>query len=202
MKLLGLTQRVENIKQYHERRDCLDQRWSALAYALGFLPVPLPNVPASEAGKLAESLNLNAIILTGGNSLTTAPERDAFEIALLDWSRHKKIPIVGVCRGLQMINHYFGGNLSAIEGHVATRHFIEFKGCWEKHSTREVNSFHDWGVFKSNLAKDLEVLATHSDGSIEALAHPQEKITGIMWHPEREKKFESADLELLKGLLL
>ena len=109
---------------------------------------------------------------------------------------------MGVCRGLQMINHYFGGSLSPIEGHVATRHYIEFKGHLENHSSREVNSFHDWGVFKPNLAKDLEVLATHSDGSIEALTHPQEKIAGIMWHPEREKTLSSADLGLLKGLLV
>ena len=46
MKLLGITQRVETVSPPHnERRDCLDQRWWDVAQALGFVPVPLPNVP-------------------------------------------------------------------------------------------------------------------------------------------------------------
>jgi hypothetical protein len=44
MKRLGITQRVENIHSYNERRDCLDQRWAALTFHLGYFPVPLSNI--------------------------------------------------------------------------------------------------------------------------------------------------------------
>ena len=43
MKILGITQRVENFYSKNERRDCLDQRWSLLANEIGYIPIPLSN---------------------------------------------------------------------------------------------------------------------------------------------------------------
>ena len=44
MKILAISQRVESVPGYVEKRDCLDQRWSHLILKLGFLPFPLSNL--------------------------------------------------------------------------------------------------------------------------------------------------------------
>jgi N5-(cytidine 5'-diphosphoramidyl)-L-glutamine hydrolase len=207
-KKLGLTQRVTRIDDYHERRDSLDQRWWPLVHALNCIPIPLPNLPATEVAHYLEILDLSAIIITGGNSLQTAdpnaadtaPERDAFELALIPWAIQKQLPIVGVCRGMQIINHYFGGTLVPVTGHVATPHRIQFCHDWKHLHPRTVNSYHQWGIYAENLAKNLRITAQHADQSIEAFVHTQEKIAGMMWHPERDSVF--ADIELMRDLLL
>ena len=48
MKILAISQRVEKIAKYNEQRDCLDQRWWDMAYSLGFIPIPLPNMPCDQ----------------------------------------------------------------------------------------------------------------------------------------------------------
>ncbi len=83
IKKLGLTQRVTYIEQYDERRDSLDQRWWGVVDSLGYIPVPLANVPAAQAKHYAEALGLTAIVLTGGED---DPTRDAFEFALIEWA--------------------------------------------------------------------------------------------------------------------
>jgi len=199
---MGLTQRVTCIDHYHERRDSLDQRWWSLVQALNGIPVPLPNLPAEKAADYLETLDLSAIIMTGGNSLSTTPERDAFELTLIPWAIKNELPIVGVCRGMQIINHYFGGTLVPVTGHVATRHDIQFCDEWKQLNPRTVNSYHQWGIYPENLASPLRMTAQHADTSIEAFIHAEKKIAGLMWHPERESALSIADIELLTGLLI
>jgi len=199
---LGLTQRVMLIDHYHERRDGLDQRWWFLSYALHYLPIPLPNLPAVDTAHYLDALNLSAIIITGGDSLhSSAKERDTFELALISWAIKRRVPVVGICRGMQIINHYFGGSFVTVTEHVATKHHIEFYNDWKHLSSRNVNSYHHFGIYPENLAKDLSMTAQHADKSIEAFIHHNEKIAGIMWHPERETPLISTDIELLTGLL-
>jgi len=214
MKRLGITQRVEHIERYNERRDCLDQRWSSFAFELGYIPVPLPNIPADKVSDLLDNLNLDAILLSGGNSIAltvqsattppatdTAPERDAFESALLDNALDHKIPLLGVCRGMQMINLYLGGTLSPINEHVAVRHPLRpLKDCYQL--PYEVNSYHNWGIGTDNLAKELTAIALDSDGNVEAFEHQTKKLFGIMWHPERELPFNTLDIQIIKRFLL
>ncbi|MFI4955398.1 MAG: gamma-glutamyl-gamma-aminobutyrate hydrolase family protein [Gammaproteobacteria bacterium] len=210
MKRIGLTQRVTYIERYHERRDSLDQRWWGLINQLGFMPIPLPNLSAENAADYARSLNLDGIIITGGNSLPpdasdAAPERDAFETALITWALQEERPIIGICRGMQIINQYFGGILSPVQNHVAVRHVIEFCGHWQQFNAREVNSYHNWGIQLEHLGHDLYVTARHTDDSsrqtIEAFQHLQKKVAGIMWHPERVAPYDPADIDLLRNLL-
>ena len=209
MKRIGITQRVEIIERYHERRDCLDQRWSDLCFALECLPCPLPNTVPENVPALLDALNLDAVILSGGNSIAcldpaaphAAPERDAFEASLIDEALKRNIPVLGVCRGMQMINLHFGGELIPVEGHVGLRHTLSVvDGNYPLAET--VNSYHDWGIAPQGLGPQLKPIAVDSDGNIEAFQHSETKIFGIMWHPEREPSFSSLDMQLIKRFLL
>lgn len=205
MKLIGLTQRVHQFEGYDERRDCLDQRWLQLVAQIGFTALPLPNLPPDLVPALCEELHLSGLILTGGNSLVAldpkdsaaAPERDAFETALLRWAMRERQPVLGVCRGLQMINAFLGGKASRVERHAGCRHTICFEGRLNDEAEQEVNSYHDWGIQAEDLAADLNVLARHEDGTIEAFEHSEHPILGIMWHPEREPELNQLDRRLL-----
>jgi len=115
MKLLGISQRVDSVASYNERRDCLDQRWWQFGEKLGSILLPLPNISPDHVNELAASLSLEGIILSGGNTISTdgtlvadsAPERDVFERALITWALKNNVPILGVCRGAQMLKPLF-----------------------------------------------------------------------------------------------
>jgi putative glutamine amidotransferase len=208
MKLIGITQRVEKVANYAERRDCLDQRWSNLAFELGYTPLPLANTPPQQVTALFDSVKLDAVLLSGGNSIhtldssakDTAPERDKFETALIDEALKRKIVIIGICRGMQMINSHLGGQLEKINGHVAVRHALAIA---DNHYPLPdtVNSYHQWGIPAKGLAHGLKTIATDVDGYIEAFQHTEKKILGVMWHPEREHPLQSLDIELIKRFL-
>jgi N5-(cytidine 5'-diphosphoramidyl)-L-glutamine hydrolase len=120
-----------------------------------------------------------------------APERDAVESALLDWAQPRGLPVLGVCRGMQVIQHHFAIPLHRVEGHVAARQVIQVNG-----RPREVNSCHHFAAYGSR--PPLEVWAVASDGVVKAIRHSDRPITGIMWHPERLLPFSPADLALFQ----
>jgi len=208
VKLLGITQRVDVIKIYGERRDCLDQRWSDLALHLNYLPVALPNISTDKVESLIDALGLDAIIFSGGNTIASldplasdaSPERDEFEYELLRLAMIKNIPVIGVCRGMQMINLAFGGHLTLMSGHVATQHAIYSKTPTYQ-IPETVNSYHNWGISNVGLANELEMMAIDAKGHIEAYKHPNAKVLGLMWHPERETPFNLLDIQLLTRFL-
>lgn len=209
---VGLTQRVTVVEEYGERRDCLDQTWTSLLEDWGYQPVPLPNTVADVSAYLA-SLELDGIVLTSGNDLAQledpavpAPERDEFETAAIDWARDRSVPVLGVCRGLELLNYHFGGSLSPIDDHVATTHEVRFTDDAERPTGPPfpdrlmVNSYHDYGITPPDLAPQLNALGTAPDGSIECLAHPDEPLLGIMWHPERETPSGAIDQQVFAYL--
>ena len=210
MPRLGLTQRVEVIEDYGERRDCLDQAWATLLEGWGFQPVPLPN-RVSDVRSYAEGLDLDGVVLTSGNDLAhledasvPAPERDSFESKLLEWAIDETVPVLGVCRGLELLNHYFGGSLSQIDGHVAIDHEVRF--TTEETETFELpdrittNSFHDYGIKRAEVADELDVLAVAPDESVECVRHREHPLWGIMWHPERETDSTQLDRQLFESV--
>jgi N5-(cytidine 5'-diphosphoramidyl)-L-glutamine hydrolase len=208
LKRIGITQRVEIVKHYDERRDCLDQQWSKFVIQLGYIPVPLPNVAAEMAEQLIKALQLDGLILSGGNSIASlspqspdaAPERDNFEKALISAALAMSIPLVGVCRGMQILNLTMGGRVSKITNHVGQRHAIisEVAGF---DLPKKVNSFHNYGIPLHGLAQPLQALAYDEDGNIEAFFDLGRAILGIMWHPEREERFTNLDIQLFKRFL-
>lgn len=191
-RLVAISQRVAVDPRHGERRDALDQRWSAFFAALDFLPLLLPN-DTGLALRLMEHLSPSGLVLTGGNSLAgcggDAPERDHMELAVLAHARQRSLPVLGICRGMQLLLHTFGATLLPVSGHVGTRHRLA--------DGREVNSFHD---FAARDGGQLLVTAMSADGVVEAVRHPHEPIQGIMWHPERCDGFEVADQNLFRAM--
>lgn len=209
MKKLAITQRVVYFESQQERRDCLDQRWSQLAFALGFIPVPLPNVAPEQVAPLLDTIKPDAIMLSGGNSIASldetaddvAPERDLFEFELLKQATDLKIPVAAVCRGMQMVNLFLGGSVSRVEGHADCRHPLVPEHLYKRRIPDEVNSSHHWGIAPNELAPSLVPIAFDENGHIEGAVHQMDPISAILWHPERETPFRSLELELLTGFL-
>lgn len=193
-KLIGISLRIDNIQKYNEKRDAISQDWIEFLSKINAYPVLIPNKLLSIQNFL-ETFPLDGIILSGGDNMGKFPERDQTEINILEYAIKKNIPVLGVCRGMQIINHYFGGKIiiSDTKQHVSKQHSIHFleKTCIEKFGkVATVNSFHDNLILKTNLGKDLENLAEAEDSTIEGFFHKKLPIIGVMWHPERDKNVE------------
>lgn len=189
MKLVLFTQRVDIIAQYHEKRDCADQRISEFIYYCGYLPIPVPN-NINICNEMLRKLPLSGIVLTGGNSLVQyggdSPEKDAIDRLLISWAVTNQVPLYGFCRGMQSVLDYFGYELVNVKSHVAVRHKIHPEG-------RSVNSFHNQGILEFPPNGPLDVLDKAEDGVVEAVGHKSYPIVATMWHPERENPFNIAD---------
>lgn len=207
MKRIGLTQRVAAFPEREERRDCLDQRWARLLLQLGMLPIPIPNL-GREILEWTEELALDGLILSGGNDLAslpgacdTAPERDLSERLLLDFARRTGTPVLGVCRGMQMMLCESGAQLRSLVGHVGSRHPIAVDSACPLplEDRQEVNSYHNYGFRTEDLGSEWIPAALVPDGTVEAVCHVVHRHWAIMWHPERAP-FEQGDRELVLSL--
>jgi len=194
MKLVAVTQRVTVVESYNERRDCLDQQWVTFLRECRIVPILLPN-SSSVVSDLLRRIPIDGILLTGGNDLAdyggNAPERDETEFMMLDYAIAHSLPLFGVCRGMQVIQHYFGVPLSKVEGHVTKKQEIVVDG-----NAYQTNSYHSWGSL--DTIEDLPVWAKADDGVVKGIKHRTLPILGVMWHPERNTPFHSYDLNLFR----
>lgn len=125
-------------------------------------------------------------------------ERDHFEIEVLKRSLDTNVPILGICRGAQLINVVLGGTLhqdlrplrrrtpnrnSAFpvkNAHLVAGSFLE--SCMGTRTTR-VNSLHHQAV--ERLAGPLSICARDSDGFVQGIEEPGHRfLIGVQWHPE------------------
>lgn len=217
MTRVGLTQRVTVVEEYGERRDCLDQAWTPLLETSGYVPIQLPN-RIDNVDQYLETLGLDGVLLTSGNDLAhledasnPAPERDQFETAVLDWALDSSVPVLGVCRGLEFLNVYFGGSLSPVEGHVATEHAVEFSSVPQTTPVSgdtsldlparvDVNSYHEYALNPADVPDPLEIVGVAPDETVECVVHRTQPVSGIMWHPERETPSRDVDRQLFQWL--
>ena len=198
MRRIGLTQRVQVLEERGERRDALDQAWIGRCAEAGLLGVPIPNRLEDVSGWLGE-LRISGLILTGGEDPGAAPERDRLERELLALAASRRLPVLGVCRGLQLMVAEGGGRLVPVEGHVARPHRIRVvaEAGLPLSDGRTVNSFHGLGVREPDLGPDWRPAAFAPDDTVEAVAHRALPFAGVMWHPEREP-LDAEDVRLLR----
>ena len=197
MKLVVISQRADSYPERKEQRDALDKNMNSLVLQVGYLPVPIPNnlVNGNSRGEIdewLEAINPHAVILSGGNNIGECTERDLTESTLLKYAEKKRRPLLGICRGMQMLGVHAGVQLRNVEGHVRVKHNLkgEISGL--------VNSYHNMAI--AECPSNYTVLARSEDSVIEAIHHNEFPWEGWMWHPERVEQFQSRDLERLKVL--
>ena len=181
----------------------------------GALPIMLPLTDDEEELRKAYAL-CNGLLLTGGHDIspslygkkptekcgTICSLRDKMESLLLSWALDDDMPVLGICRGIQFINAFLGGDLyqdlpsehgTGIEHHMSppydrTAHRIEVMedtllsdiiGAGD----HEVNSYHHQAV--RNVPDSVEVMAVSEDGIIESISVKEKSfVVGVQWHPE------------------
>lgn len=213
-KRIGITMRVEDAVGYSEPRDCLAQDW--WDYLQLFSPhmhwIALPNI-GNSIKNYVKAWGLDGFLLSGGNDVGSSQKRDETETNLIEMAVDQKIPVLGVCRGLQMLNVYFGGSvihdLTGVCGqpdaHVVGNHAVKiedgkFRSLLKNHEL-DVNSYHRRAVTKTTLAPELRAFAFSQDGLVEGLYYPGLPIIAIQWHPERENPARDADRNLINAWL-
>lgn len=186
---VAVSLRVVDAVGYTEPRDALSHDWARRLDGLGALPLLVPNALAEPRGVLAE-LGAEALLLSNGDDLDPRSPRDRTERALLDEAIALRLPVLGVCRGFQLINDYFGGSAVAVEGHVGAPHAIALRDG----AAGEANSFHRRGVTRAGLAAPLLSWAFAGE-VVEAFAHRVLPIQAVQWHPERPAPPRQAEID-------
>ena len=197
---IGISLRIDKIQSYNENRDAISQEWTKLLEKCGITPILIPNNLTNIKNFLQE-LEIKGIILSGGDNIGEFPERDRTENELIEYSLKNKIPILGVCRGMQILNKFFGGGVIENENdnHVKLNHKItilnsRFKEVFDD-TKIEVNSFHNNIIRKVELNNDSDIFAIDErDNTIEGFFHLKYPIFGVMWHPERKSNEKSSQL--------
>ena len=195
---VAVTMRLAPAVAYDEPRDALSHDLSRLLFDLGIMPILVPNTTPDPAAFLAAS-GARALLLSGGDDLGSE-SRDGVERLLVDAAVQGGLPVLGICRGLQVLNVAFGGSVSADlaavlpdEAHVATTHDVVLNDA----RVFTVNSFHRAGVLVDQLAPSLRILAATRGGVVEAFEHRDHPVSAIQWHPERRGSAAELDWNVI-----
>ncbi len=190
-----------------------------LLMRLGLLPVMVPVADGAGACVADYMAGMRGLLLVEGEDIgperyqappenlkyveTTHPLKDRIEIRLIRHALRQKLPILGICRGSQLLNVVCGGTLygdvqkekkSSLphidpENYDTYRHPVSIvEGSpletWYGRNTLQVNSYHHQGIRK--LARRLTPMAFAADGLIEAFYDARaEFVVGLQFHPER-----------------
>lgn len=200
-------------------------RWKEAVYKHGGLPVYLPSVGTDE--EMAGILNrLDGIIIVGGSDIEpsfygakrspkcerSAPERDEYEIRLAKIALEAKMPVLGICRGMQIINIMMGGTLFQDLSDIG-REVLEHRNSPKKDYKRfhavnverdsrlhsifgktriDVNTSHHQAVAKAG--DRLDVSSRADDEIVEGIEYTGDSyMIGVQWHPEAMADSESTD---------
>lgn len=197
----------------------------------GGVPIILPVIDERELIR-RQLQNIDAVILTGGYDVNpqlfgeephkllgdTLKERDDFDMILIQESRKLGLPILGICRGLQILNVTAGGTLyqdCSEADNSFVRHWQSHRPDQATHSitisedsalfdifgkNTQVNSFHHMAIHK--LAEGYRATAHAADGIVEGI----ESTTGswvlaVQWHPEMMHRVSKNTLDMFKLLV-
>jgi putative glutamine amidotransferase len=192
--------------------DVLNRAYIDAVADAGGLPLVLPILGPEHADAVLDTLD--GLVMSGGGDVDPArygqrpvPEvggvderRDEWEIALVRGALRRGMPILGICRGAQVLNVACGGtlvqDLPSISDHphrAADRwdesvHPVEVDGCSKLAEVLEVtsvgvNTLHHQAV--ADVGRDLCAVAWAEDGTIEAIEFEDSRpVLGVQWHPE------------------
>lgn len=191
--------------------DGADRNYSRAVQLAGGAPVLLPATAEADVATLMD--RVDGLLLSGGGDVDPAnygaapsaatggvdPDRDAAEFGLLEAALSRGLPVLGICRGCQVINVALGGtlhqhlpDLTSIQHlHREPRDLISHTvsvtsgSVLEKVLGRdevEVNSIHHQAV--DRLASPLRAVGCAPDGIIEAVEDPDRPLLAVQWHPE------------------
>lgn len=191
-----------------QRLEYVDVDMQALVRSVGAMPV-MAGTGGHTASEALEELahgfldHCQALILSGGEDVGVDPIRDDWEKALLEAALERERPVLGICRGIQLMNVALGGSLvddlptdrpSSVSHRADDRapdhsHALQWSedvARWEQHVGARpsmVNSVHHQGI--DRLASALTPMATTDDGLVEAVMHhDRPDVIAVQWHPE------------------
>lgn len=223
--LIGLTTYREQARWgvWDQRADVLPAQYAEAVVACGGVPVLLPPTHGDGAAD-AVVARLDGLVISGGADVDPArydaephprtagwrPDRDAWELALLDAADRIALPVLGVCRGMQVMAVHAGGALDqhtpdlvghdehspggAVFGRVTVTTAAGSRLAGLVGPTLAVNCHHHQSVA---AYPGFEAVAHAEDGTLEAMEAPGERFcVGVQWHPET-----AADVGLLGGLV-
>ena len=197
MKKIIITQNIvfDHLNKIY--KDQSDPRLLTLFQKMNYQPIFVSNFYKKIEYYIKE-LKVSGVVFSGGADIGVYPIRDKFEYKLFKLCLKKKIPILGICRGMQLINKFYKGKLISIKNHVKKK--IQVQDIVSKKKI-QVMCYHNLTIDKKSLPNKL--LITHKslkDDSIEGFKNKDLPIYGIMWHPERLKKISIYEKKFLSRI--
>lgn len=196
MKVIAISQSLEKSK-HNEIRAQLDIRLFNFISKCGFTPVAIPYFLNYKKKSLLylkkwmEKVKPTGVVLSGGQDIGKSKLRDISEFFLISYCKKKKIPALGICRGMQVIGKFHGAKLIKVRNHVnkinkiTSRKNIIYVKCYHNYSLK-------------NCPKEFEIVHKSLDKNIESIISRKYRILGLMWHPERDPKPKLFNINLFK----